>query len=65
MHLKFLPYKLEPCLNQYKRQLLFVGITYYEKYVIFEHLTKSIDKVLGFDIERVELGFQEDKLVSV
>ena len=65
MHLKFLPYKLEPCLNDYKRQLLFLGITYYEKYVIFEHLNKRIETVLGFNIERVELGFQEDKLVSV
>ena len=65
MHLKFLPYKLEPCLNNYKRELLFLGVSYYERYIIFEHLNKSIKQVLGFDIERVELGFEADKLVWV
>ncbi len=65
MHLKFLPYKLEPCLNNYKRELLFLGVSYYERYIIFEHLNKSINQVLGFDIERVELGFEVDKLVWV
>ncbi|MEO6228838.1 MAG: hypothetical protein ABJB11_08865 [Ferruginibacter sp.] len=65
MHLKFLPYKLEPCLNNYKRELLFIGVSYYERYIIFEHLNKNINQVLGFDIERVELGFEVDKLVWV
>lgn len=65
MDLKFLPYKFEPWINNYKHELLFVGSTYYEKYNVFEHIKNQANNVLGFPVEKVELAFEEDKLVNV
>lgn len=65
MDLKFLPYSLEVCINNYKRELLFLESTYYEKYKVFEHTKKVINTVLGFPVEKVELAFETDKLVGV
>lgn len=65
MDFKYLPYKFEPCLNSYKNELLFTGVTYYERFFIFEHFKKSLNQVLGFTVDKIELAFQSETLVCV
>jgi len=65
MNLKFFPYRLEDCLNDYKKELLFLGVEYYSRNLIFEHINRKTEKILGIDIKNVELSFYGEKLGGV
>ena len=52
-------------LSKFRRELLLIGVTYYERLLVFEHLNKPIDHVLYFPVSSVELGFNKEEMVSV
>ncbi len=65
MNTKFLSYDLDTTLNDYKKELLFLGVEYYSGNLRFQHLKIMQDKVLNFDIENIELQFNGVKLGGV
>ncbi len=59
-------YSFTKCLAEYKDQLLLKGITYYERYLVFEHIKRFIKaEILDFDVKSIELIFCEEQLVGI
>lgn len=65
MNTKFLSYDLDTTLNDYKKELLFLGVEYYSGNLRFQHLKMMQVKVLDVDIESIELQFNGQKLGGV
>jgi hypothetical protein len=65
MEISFIPYNLPDNLSKFRRELLLIGVTYYERLLVFEHLNKPIDQVLYFPVSSVELAFNKEDMVSV
>jgi hypothetical protein len=65
MILLFHPYQLHQKITDFKRQLLYIGTTYYERYLVFEHLDRFISEVQGFSISTIELGFKDEALIFI
>lgn len=63
---KHIHYNFSKCLDKFAGQLLFKGITYYERILVFEHLQKFCQQVvLDIPIIQTELSFFNEQLVSV
>lgn len=63
---KYHDYKFEDCLANYRNQLLFCGIMYYSRSLVFSHLPKFRRKIfLGVKILDIELLFRKEKLISI
>lgn len=59
-------YKFENCLANYRSQLLFCGIMYYSRSLVFSHLPKFRRKIfLGVKIMDIKLLFRKEKLISI
>lgn len=65
MGISFIPYNFQDNLSKFRRELLLIGVTYYERLLVFEHLNKPIDQVLYFPVSSVELAFNKEDMVSV
>jgi|GEM_PF-2582761 len=65
MEFDFIPYDFKCNLSKFRRELLLIGVTYYERLLVFEHLNKPIDQVLYFPVTSIELGFNKEEMVSV
>jgi hypothetical protein len=65
MDISFIPYNFNTNLSTYRKELLLIGVTYYERLLVFEHLKKSVDQILGLNVDTIELSFDSEALVSV
>ena len=66
MDINFIPYDFKEGLATFKRQLLLIGITYYDRLLVFVHLNRPIDHVLHFPISSIELAFnKKEQMVAV
>ena len=62
----FHPYKFETNLSKFRNELLLIGVTYYDRMMVFKHLNNCpISQIANHEIDRVELGFMSEDLVSV
>lgn len=60
-----IPYNFKDNLSKFRRELLLIGVTYYERLLVFEHLNQPITQVLNFPVTSIELAFNKEQMVSV
>lgn len=65
MDISFTAYHFYTNLSIYRKELILIGITYYDRLLVFEHLKKSINHIFGLSIYSIEISFNNEDLISV
>lgn len=65
MDFAYQPFRLQQNMTEFSRKLLYVGTTYYDRFLVFEHLDNPISKIWGMEVPKVELYFSEEKLIAI
>ena len=64
MKLDFLAYSLNDTITSFKKELLYLNTTYYERNMVYEHLNKP-KTILGFNVDKSELCFSYENLIAI
>lgn len=63
---KLIPgYSFEQNLMHFRNELLYIGTTYYDRYLVFEHLNKYFQTFLEYTVYKTELYFLNEKLYGI